>query len=235
LTANAKGLNRIVFLGAAMIFAHLPGQAEDLYGPPNYFHTIKTPFGAADSAKSAQATSQDPDGMAPIGLTSGSSGRQSLLRRLSQSRLYLPEKMQLGRTAEFTIKGKSGNWVAIAMADKNTGAKPIANHAIRLGSDRKVVAIGQIPESGILVLNIETPIEGDLIGLSLYFEAATWSKADMSDVEIATTIPSEGQSKDTNGVLIAAEPDQKKGIRIVPDGFMPSRGMSNAGVETNKP
>jgi hypothetical protein len=58
-------------------------------------------------------------------------------------------------------------------------------NAIRLGSDRKVVAIGQIPESGILVLNIETPIEGDLIGLSLYFEAATWSQSDMSDVEIA--------------------------------------------------
>jgi len=223
-----------VFLGAAMIFAQLGAQAEGSYGPPNYFRTIKTPFGL-DTSKT-ESTSQDLGEMAPIGLTSPASQRRTLSQRLSQSRLYLPEKMQLGRTAEFTVKGRAGNWVAIAMADKNSGAKEIANHPIRLGSDRKVVAIGQIPESGVLVLNIETPIQGDLVGLSLYFEAATWSKPDMSDVEIAATVPSEGQSKDSNGVLIAAEPDQKKGIRIVPDSTMPSqRNAGHNGLETGKP
>jgi hypothetical protein len=151
------------------------------------------------------------------------------MQRLGQARLYLPDKMCLGRTCEFTVKGKPHSWVAIAMADKNEGAKPINGHPIRLGSDRKVVAIGQIPDSGVRTLNIETPIQGDLIGSSLYFEAAIWSKDDMSDVEIAATIPSEGTAKESNGVLIAAEPDTKRGIRLVPQTSIP--GMRQTALQ----
>src|SRR5215475_10923522 len=106
------------------------------------------------------------------------------------------------------------------MADKDTGAKPICGHQIRLGPDRNAVAIGKIPESGLLLLLVETPIEGDLIGDCLYFEAALWSKPDFSDLIVATTVPCQMQSgKSENGVVVASEiPAAKQhGIKIGPD------------------
>ena len=57
-----------------------------------------------------------------------------------------------------------------------------------------------------------------MVGQNLYFEAAIWSKPDFSDIEFATPVRYEGQGKDNdNGVLIAAEGDTKKGIKIVPN------------------
>jgi hypothetical protein len=87
--------------------------------------------------------------------------------------------MLLGQTSRFTVKAKPGMIVAIAMADRDKGAKPIAGHDLRLGSDRKVVAISKIPDTGVAEIFVETPIEGDLIGQYLFFEAAVWSKADL--------------------------------------------------------
>ncbi|MFX5656415.1 hypothetical protein ABTE24_19780, partial [Acinetobacter baumannii] len=84
--------------------------------------------------------------------------------------------MSLGKVAEFTVKGKPGQWVALAMADKDSGAKPVFGHKLRLGSDRKLVAVAKIPEnSDVVKLLVETPIQGDLVGSNLYFEAALWS------------------------------------------------------------
>ena len=123
--------------------------------------------------------------------------------------------MILGKTVEFTVKGKPGSYAALALADKDTGAKPICGHKLRLGADRKVVAAVEIPASGTATISVDTPIEGDLIGLCLYFEAAVWSKPDFSDVEIANVVPSERQESAPNGVLIAADTIvKKKGIKI---------------------
>ena len=70
-----------------------------------------------------------------------------------------------------------------------------------------------------------------MIGQCLYFEAAIWSKPDCSDVEFAAAVPSEGQGKENgNGVLIAAEADQKKGIKIVPESQVGSPLMRKAGT-----
>jgi len=119
------------------------------------------------------------------------------------------------------------------MADRDTGAKPIAGHAVRLGPDRKVVALGKIPPSGVLTLKIWSPVEGDLIGQSLYFEAVTWPENDLNTVEFAQTITSEGQtngsSTATNAVLVAAQPERKRGVRIVPEAAMPSYQRGSSG------
>jgi hypothetical protein len=133
----------------------------------------------------------------------------------------LPGRLVIGSTAEFIVKGRPGCWVALAMADRESGAKPIYGHNIHLGPDRKLVQLGQIPETGVLSMIIDTPIQGDLIGQPLFFEAAVWSRDDFSDLEIASPVPSESTTlkpgERNNGVLVAAEPDHKRGIRIVPD------------------
>ncbi len=79
--------------------------------------------------------------------------------------------MILGRSEEFIVKGEAGAWAAIAMADKNTGAKDIAGHKIRLGADRKLVSLVRIGESGIGQMFIETPVQGDMIGQELLFRS----------------------------------------------------------------
>ncbi len=162
---------------------------------------------------------------------------RSLSDRLVQSKLYLPGRMVIGKTAEFTIKGRPGYWAALAMADKSSGAKPVFGHAVRLGADRKLVSVGQIPEGGILQLVIETPIEGDLIGQPLFFEAALWSSPDFTDLEIASPVTSEGQIGVKNGVLVAAENEQKKGLKFVPETTMPSQHVTNPayGVGSGRP
>lgn len=122
--------------------------------------------------------------------------------------------------------------------DKNKGAKPIYGHQLHLGSDRKLVSLGQIPEGGVLSLVIDTPIQGDLIGAQLYFEAALWTKSDFSDVELAAPVPSEttGAVSDyMNGVLVAAEAPKKKGIRFVPDGMVPMQLTRTQGLDSGRP
>lgn len=146
---------------------------------------------------------------------------RSLKQRLITSRLYLPGRMVLGKSATFSISGPPGSFMAMAMADKDKGAKPVYGHDLHLGADRKVVAIGKIPPSGLLTFAIETPIQGDLVGQYLYFEAATWKKDDFSDIDVATPVSSEEQEGIYNGVLIAKESESQKGIKIVPDAAVP--------------
>lgn len=211
---------------ATAVFGIGPAQADE-YGPPNLLKTMKTPFGIAGKQ---EPDAQDTSELAPIGISGGSHRRLSLTQRLVPTRLYLPGRMILGRSCEFTVKAKPQSWVALAMADKSSGSKPIMGHTVKLGSDRKLVALGQIPETGVINLNVETPIQGDLIGQNLYFEAAIWSKPDFSDLEFATAMRYEGQGKDDdNGVLIAAEGDTKKGIKIVPNTAPLSPLLNNSG------
>jgi hypothetical protein len=188
--------------------------------------SLKLPIAGALGKIEAEPAS-DP-AFSPINLSS-SSGR--LLDRLLQNtRLYLPGSLVIGHTEEFVIKGKAGSYVALAMADKDSGAKPIYGHPLRLGPDRKVVALGQIPKSGVLSLFICTPIEGDLIGQDLFFEAAVWQKGDFSDLQLAKPVDLQGQASSKNGVIVAAENVVKRGPRIVPHSLPPSSYMAQPGI-----
>jgi hypothetical protein len=221
--SNRKRSRLAVFLSVAVVAAlhmsFLPASgADEVFGPTNLLKTMATPFGAP-RASGDESTA----GLEKFTLQTG--GR-SLMNRLLPPRLYLPGRMVIGSTAEFIVKGRPGAWVALAMADKDSGAKPIYGHQIKLGPDRKVVSINQIPEGGVVSLVIDTPIQGDLIGQYWFFEAAVWSKPDFSDIEIATPVASEAQPglaghERLNGVLVAAEPTKKKWVRFAPEGAVP--------------
>jgi hypothetical protein len=210
----------LAFSGAASS----PAEGEE-YGPINLLKTMKTPFGAAEQG------SGPGDTTGAMKLTRSNSPSRGLASRLLQSRLYLPGRMVLGKPAELVVKGKPGQYVALAMAEKNSGAKPIYGQELRLGSDRKLVAVGQIPETGVLSMIIETPIQGDLIGERWFFEAALWTRPDFSDLELAQSVPADAtgaaEADKANGVLVAADIEQKKGIRIVPDTTPPMLRNAN--------
>lgn len=214
-----------LYMAATFLFSGgaLAQPEEDLYGPPNLLKTMKTPFGGAGDKTQAPDT-----GTSPMTLSGSNSAlRRGLGSRLIQSRLYLPGRMIIGKPAEFVVKGKPGQYVALAMADKNSGAKPIHGQPLKLGSDRKLVAVGLIPENGVTSLMVETPIQGDLIGERWFFEAALWSRPDFSDVELAQPVPADAtaaaEADKANGVLVAADIEPKKGVRIVPDAIPPSQ------------
>ena len=196
---------------------------DELYGPEKP-KTVKTPFGEGDSKKGDEPS--DSLGTIEIG-NNHETGRRGLGERLGslQSKLYLPDKMVLGRVAEFTIKGKPGKWVAIAMADKDSGSKPILGHNLRLGPDRKVMVTARLPASGVANLLVECPVEGDLVGSYLYFEAAVWSEDNMQDMELAQCVVSESKKPNFNGVLIQPQFEQKKGVRIIPTTTSPFMGQ----------
>lgn len=211
-----------VFSAVVLILGVSAG-ADEVYGPVNLLKTMRTPFGGgSDSGDSTQSV-LEPLKVQP-------QGGNTLAGRLLAPRLYLPGRMTLGSTAEFIIKGRPGYWAALAMADKNSGAKPVYGHVLHLGPDRKLVSLGQIPDSGVLSLVIDTPIEGDLIGEMWYFEAAIWSTPDFSDLELATPVVSESTAirQYSNGVVVSAEPDHKRGIRIVPDSAVQLRQVRGA-------
>jgi hypothetical protein len=192
--------------------------AAEVFGPTKPV-PIKTPF---NPTPKSDANSPGSDSLVPIEISPNAPmGRRSILERLTQSRLYLPERMVLGRVAEFTVKAKPGKWVAIAMADKDTGSKPVMGHAIRLGPDRKVVGTVKVPESGLATICVECPVEGDLIGSFLYFEAAVWSDDKMNDMEIAQCVSTESKGPGFNGVLIEQQFELKKGVKIIPTSVGP--------------
>ncbi|MBY0545674.1 MAG: hypothetical protein K2W95_00130 [Candidatus Obscuribacterales bacterium] len=202
--------------------------ADEVFGPPNLLKAGSTPFNSSADAQVKKDTSaltlDSPPG----------AGRTSLLsRRLVPCRVYLPGRVVIGKPAEFVVKGRPGQQAAIAMADKNTGAKALYGKDIRLGSDRKLMTFGTIPDTGVLSLFVDIPIQGDLIGQHLYFETAVWSRPDFSDLEIAAPVKSEIGDADpehVNGVIVTAEADQKRGIRFVPESGVPLHQRGKAGT-----
>jgi hypothetical protein len=190
----------------------------EAFGPAKPI-AIKTPFNTPANADSDHLGA---DSLTPIEISPNApTGRRSIANRLTQSRLYLPERMVLGRVADFTVKAKPGKWVAIAMADKDNGSKPVLGHPLRLGPDRKVVGTVKVPESGLATISVECPIEGDLIGSFLYFEAAVWSDDKMNDMEIAQCVSTESKGAGFNGVLIEQQFELKKGVKIIPTSVGP--------------
>jgi hypothetical protein len=214
----------------------LPALAEgEEFGPPNMLKTFPTPF----TRGSQQTGSANDD---PVTQPISISGRRTLASRLRLAdrlvppRLYLPGRMILGRSEEFIIKGKPGAWAAIAMADKNSGAKDIAGHKIRLGADRKLVSLIRIGEGGIGQMFVETPVQGDMIGQNFYFEAVVWSKDDFSDAEVCQTISPEQTEGADNGVLVAAENEVKKGVKFgTTTALPPSQHSIPGSLDSNKP
>lgn len=226
------------------------GAQDECYGPPNLLKTMKTPFSGSSLENAARRQEEvrqsiiQPRGDSPLGTISlaprsksaSLSSRLSLSRKLVPARIYLPERMTIGKSAKFVIKGKAGSKVALAMADRDSGSKPVMGHKVRLGPDRKVVAVGKIPESGILEIYIGTPIEGDLIGQQLFFEAAIWQEEDMRDTAFAETVAANSEIGAKNGVFMAGDLPQKKGIRIVPDSAIPlSQRTQGASLSTGQP
>ncbi len=213
-----------------------PAQAEDeVFGPPNMLKTFPTPF---SSGPRQTASADNEDVTQPISIRGPRTlaSRLRLSERLVPPRLYLPGRMILGRSEEFIVKGKAGSWAAIAMADSNSGAKEVAGHKIRLGADRKLVALVKIGEGGIGQMFVETPVQGDMIGQNFYFEGVVWSKDDFSDAEICQTVSPEQTESADNGVLVAAEAEVKKGLKFGTTTALPPSQRSLPGsLDSNKP
>lgn len=200
----------LVTLPSILLFGQASIGQEADYGPENLLKTLANPFNTRPG--DLDSDQKEKDVLAPVAIDQQprAAAIRGLRVRLNSPRLFLPERMTIGKTAEFLIKAPAGLYAAIAVADKNSGAKPIFGHGLRLGPDRKVVAVGKVPESGVLSLFVEAPIQGDLVDSCLYFEAALWSKPDFSDLQIASTVSPQLTGKDENGVVIASEGAQKK-------------------------
>jgi hypothetical protein len=211
---HRHGFSRALAAGCFCLFAALavvPAQSEDeIYGPINLFKTMKTPFGTNGAPDAKGSADEDALGLIQLNAPEARPARVSLNDRLTGGpRMFLPDRMTLGHTSEFLIKAPPGSKVAIAMADKDKGAKPICGKTLRLGADRKLVAVGVVPETGLINLFVEAPIQGDLIGEQLFFEGAVWTKPDFSDLRIASCIPSQKTGTEDNGVIVAADVEHK--------------------------
>ncbi len=235
---RAAALLLLPICGFTLIFSCGSPRAcaqEDIYGPSNLLKSMKTPF----NAPSTNDGSDSNTGAITLS-RSHSPLQRGLASRLIQSRLYLPGRMVLGKPAEFVVKGRPGQFVALAMADKNTGAKPVFGHDLRLGSDRKLVAVGQIGETGVTSLMVETPVQGDLIGERWFFEAALWTHPDFSDLELAQPVPADATAAaevdKANGVLVGPDIEYKRGVRIVPDATLPmQRASRGTALDSGRP
>lgn len=185
-------------------------QSNQVLGPENLMKTMRTPF-TTESSDSEPKASSNSSALGPIGISaSRNSVSRSLLReRLRGPVVYLPSSMTLGQSSEFIVKGTPGSYVAIAMAEKNEGAKPVYGHKLRLGPDRKLVAINKIPEQGFVSMFVETPIQGDLVGSPLFFEAAVWSKPDFSDLQIASALSTQEDARNDNGVIVSGQEEKR--------------------------
>lgn len=192
--------------------------------------SFKTPFNTSLPESASDGTLQGP--------SRSSSLRSSLASKLVSARVYLPSKMIIGKASEFVIKGRAGSHVAIAMADKDSGAKPLLGHQLRLGPDRKLVAAGTIPDLGVLTLIVDMPVQGDLIGLPVFFETTVWQKPDYSDMQIAQPVKSETVAEladKANAVIVAADHAQKRGLRFVPDSAVPLHQRRSVGLDSGRP
>ncbi len=167
---------------------------------------------------------------APIGISNSLISKRNLLsERFHGPKLFLPPRLVLGECAEFIVQGPSGSYAAIAMADKDSGAKPIYGHELKLGPDRKLVAVNKIPDQGVVSVFIEAPIQGDLVGSSLYFQAVVWSKPDFSDMQLASTVSPQKETSGENGVIVCEQPNGKK-AGLINIGTSESMSMKTVGA-----
>jgi hypothetical protein len=213
-------------------------ESEVVYGPENLLKALPTPFTTTlAEEKQNSAPDSQPISLTPIAISAKAVNlnRNSLQARFHGPKLFLPSRMSLGESSEFTVKGNPGSYVAVAMSEDNKGAKPIFGHKLRLGADRKLVAVGIIPETGMLSLFVETPIQGDLVDASLYFEGAVWSKSDFSDLQMASMISTTKDSLDENGVIVVGQQEGKKQRAVIFDAPGPISTKPIGGLSSGKP
>ncbi len=212
-------------------------ESQTIYGPENLMKTLRTPFTTTVLNESHKYYSADDAiGLTPIAISSKSVSlnRNSLEERFHGPKLFLPSRMVLGECSEFVVKGSPGSYAAIAMSESNKGAKPLSGHKLRLGADRKLVSLGIIPETGMLSLFVETPIQGDLVDSSLYFEGVIWSKPDFSDLQMTSTVLTCQNSSDENGVVVAGQ-QEKKHRAIIFDVSKPMSTRAVGGLSSGQP
>lgn len=195
--------------------------------------SISTPFNSPCPENPPQEGASSTLSLRP----GGSALQNSLARRLVPNRVYLPGKLIIGKPAEFVVKARPGSHVAIAMADKDSGAKALFGQPLRLGPDRKLMAAGVVPETGLITLIVDMPIEGDLIGLPVFFETVIWQKPDFSDLELASPVKSESASEiasKANAVIVAGENIKKRGLRFEPDSGVPLYQRGDRSLESGR-
>jgi hypothetical protein len=182
---------------------------DEVFGPENMLK-MPTPFTTGSAGTDSDSTGGS-ESFAPIGFSNSLISKRNLLsERFHGPKLFLPPRLVLGECSEFIVQGPPGFYVAIAMADKDSGAKPVCGHELKLGSDRKLVGVNKISDQGIASIFVEAPIQGDLVGSSLYFEAVVWSKADFSDMQLASTVSPQKETSGENGVIVCEQPNEKK-------------------------
>lgn len=117
----------LVFTACFALITSCAVSADEVFGPPNLLKAGTTPFNS-----SADSQVKKDTGTLTLDSAQGA-GRSSLLsRRLVPCRVYLPGRVIIGKPAEFVVKGRPGQQAAVAMADKNTGAKTLYGKEIRL-------------------------------------------------------------------------------------------------------
>jgi hypothetical protein len=224
----------IVLLLSGLMFAPAIKADSGVYGPENWLKTLPTPF-TTGGKDDSQACNQS-GAFAPIGISSSTISKRNLLsERFHGPKLFLPPRLVLGECAEFTVQGLPGLYVAIAMADKDSGTKPVCGHELKLGPDRKLVGVNKIPEQGVASISIEAPIQGDLVGSSLYFEAVVWSKPDFSDMQLASTVSPQKETSGENGVIVCEQQEIKKGSLINLGPAQPMSMKTVGGMSSGRP
>ncbi len=111
--------------------------------------------------------------------------------------VYKPSKLLIGAETGFIIK-----------------AEPSSNVALIIASDKKGENIigkidGLIGQKGIAELKLELPDDEQLINRIVYFEVVVWKNEDLSDIQRARIISSDGIQTGSNSLLITGKPESK--------------------------
>jgi hypothetical protein len=129
--------------------------------------------------------------------------------------VYLPSKLIIGEKNAFRIKGNPGCKVSLAVSKASGGAKPLFGQQLRIGASETTIE-GVIPATGIIELHYELPNDESLINGVRFFEVATWSKDDYSDLQLARIYSSAGRQTSNNGVKISHPYDSGKRPTFMP-------------------
>lgn len=137
--------------------------------------------------------------------------------------VYKPSKLTQGTKTKFIIKAEPGSHVSLVTSDENRGAPIFYGHKLRLGQLINPHE-GTVGEKGILEIEIPMPVQKELTGKLLFFEALVWKKPDYSDLKVAKIMGIDGQESDINGVMILDPPKNQS---------MPGIGATIPGTDLN--
>jgi len=135
--------------------------------------------------------------------------------KLGSPSVYKPSKLIIGTSTKFIIKAEPNTHVSLVTSDENQGAAFINGNRLRLGE------INNPHESitnnnGVAEISITLPLEKELIGRIMYFEALIWKNPDHSDIEVAKVMGIDGREAANNAVIITAPAKNVSGPGITP-------------------